>query len=169
LAFIARHFVAGGARMERLKNIELERIGSPQRYELLISKQERVCLDLEALADQLPNRVDTLAAKILADALYPTLRTCQDLEEAHVFPAILKQDAAISPTIARLRAEHVEDEDHAVMVAEAVTRFIQSPRHADADRLGYLIRGLFQPLTRHSAFDRSIILPLYRRTKLGRM
>jgi hypothetical protein len=63
----------------------------------------------------------------------------------------------------------VEDEDHAVMVAEAVTRFIQSPRHADADRLGYLIRGLFQPLTRHSAFDRSIILPLYRRTKLGRM
>lgn len=142
--------------------------GSSQHFERLISRQERVCHDLETLADHLPNRIDTLAAKTLADALYPTLRVCQDLEEAYVFPMILKWDAAIGPTVARLRAEHVEDEDHAAMVADAVTRFVRSPCHADADRLGYLIRGLFQPLMRHSAFDRDVILPLYRRAEAHR-
>ncbi|MGR3551906.1 hemerythrin domain-containing protein [Pseudooceanicola sp.] len=138
-----------------------ERIGSAQHYEVLISKQEQICHRLELLADQLPDRIDTLAATMLADALYPTLRTCQDLEEAYVFPIILKWDRTLGPTVARLRAEHVEDEEHASVVAEAVTHFARSPRHADAERLGYLIRGLFQPLMRHSAFDRDIILPLY--------
>lgn len=155
--------------MQMPMEIDLERDGSSQRYELLISKQDRVCYKLELLADQLPDRVDTLAAQMLANALYPTLRACQGLEETYVFPAILKQDAAIGPTVARLRAEHVEDEDHAVMVAEGVMRFIRSPRRSEADRLGYLIRGLFQPLMRHSAFDRDVILPLYRRAELDRM
>lgn len=137
------------------------------RYALLISRQEQICRDLETLADQLPHRVDTLAARLLADALHPVLRACQDLEETHVFPAILHRDAAIAPTLARLRAEHVEDEDHAAVVAETIMCFLSAPRHADANRLGYLIRGLFQPLLRHTAFDRDIILPLFRRTERG--
>ncbi|WBU58749.1 hemerythrin domain-containing protein [Paracoccus sediminicola] len=147
--------------MQKTEHIHLKCSDSPQEYELLILRQEQVCFDLEMLADQLPYRVDTLAAKKLADTLHPTLRACQDLEEAHVFPAILRQNVAIGPTVARLRAEHAEDEDHAVMVAESVMRFIRSDCRSDADGLGYLIRGLFQPLLRHSAFDRTVILPLY--------
>ena len=143
-------------------DITLDRNRLSQHFEALISRQERMCRDLESLADDLPDRIDTLAAKMLADALHPTLRACQDLEETHVFPAILTWQASIGPTLDRLRAEHVEDEDHAAIVAEAIMRFVRSRRHAEADQLGYLLRGLFRPLMRHSAFDRDVILPLYR-------
>ena len=147
--------------MKGSRQIDSKTIGPSQRYELLIAHQELLCIDLEALADQLPHHVDTWAAKNLADMLQPTIRACQELEEGQVFPAILKLDSSHAPTIERLRAEHVEDEDHAQLVSETITRFIHYPGNADADLLGYLIRGLFQPLQRHSAFDRKVILPLY--------
>lgn len=136
--------------------------GPALRFGRLIAEQERICHGLEALADTLPHRIDTLAAATLADDLYPTLRACQDHEEARVFPAILDRDAGLAVTVERLRAEHLEDEDLAVMVAEGVQRLVRDPRRTDAGHLGFLMRGLFQPLRRHAAFDRDVILPLYR-------
>ncbi|WP_366140037.1 hemerythrin domain-containing protein [uncultured Jannaschia sp.] len=161
------HSVTGGDGVRTPTGIVGEPNSPALRFEVLISGQEQVCHELEALADTLPDRIDTLAATVLAEELYPTLRACQDLEEARIFPAILASGAGLEVTIARLRAEHIEDEDHAVMVAESVMRFVRDPRRADADRLGFLMRGLFQPLRRHSAFDRDIVLPLYRRLESG--
>lgn len=134
-----------------------------RRFEVLISRQEAACRDLEALADTLPERLDTLAATILAGGLSGLLRSCQAIEEARVFPALLERDPGFEPMIERLRAEHMEDEDHAVVLADAVATCVRDPRRADADRLGYLMRGMFQPLRRHTAFDRHVVLRLYRR------
>ncbi|MCQ0972217.1 hypothetical protein MLD63_17500 [Paracoccus sp. TK19116] len=165
IAFNASNDLAGDVRLPSPEYTSLQLPGDAQQYALVIWDQERLCIDLEILADQLPHRIDTLAAGMLADALEPTLWACQDLEERHVFPTILQLDASLGPTVARLRAEHVEDEDHAALVSETIMHFIRNPQAADADRLGYLIRGLFLPLKRHSAFDRNVMLPLYLRAQ----
>lgn len=127
-----------------------------------ILRLEQVCEDLERLADTLPGQVDTYAAVCLAERLLPTLRECQCLEETEVFPLLLKTHGAAPQMIARLHAEHVEDEDHAAMVEDAIIAFVRDPKRGGADKLGYALRGLFQPLRRHVAFDRGVILPSYR-------
>lgn len=132
------------------------------RFEALISEQDQLCDSLEALADQLPDRIDTFAAANLAEKICSVLRSCQDLEEAEIFPVLLIRDADLLRMINRLRAEHVEDEDHAILVAEAINQFVRDPARSGADRLGYCIRALFQPLRRHVAFDRNIVLQLFR-------
>lgn len=135
---------------------------SPRRFQTLILGQERLCLRLEGLADSLPDRIDTLAATRLAARIPPFLAACQRREEHDVFPTLIARDPSLRPTLLRLRAEHLEDEDHAGLVAETLTAFARDPRRSGADRLGYLLRGLFQPLRRHAAFDRMVVLPLYR-------
>lgn len=141
--------------------------GTADRFERMILRQDRLCLQLEALADALPDRIDTLAAMDLGESLHPVLRRCQQIEEFWVFPAILSADATLGPMVARLRAEHLEDSDHALLLSEALGQFVRDPRRRDAERLGYVLRCLFQPLRRHSAFDRDVVLPLYRRTLTG--
>ena len=144
------------------------RINAPvQVYEGVILLQEQLCDALESLADSLPGQVNTYAAAQLAEQLLPTLWQCQNLEEGTVFPLLLETDCASIQTIDRLRAEHLEDEDHAGILSDAVMAFARNPRRSDADRLGYSLRGLFQPLRRHAAFDRSVILPMYRSALRG--
>ncbi|MEQ3625380.1 MAG: hemerythrin domain-containing protein [Celeribacter sp.] len=132
-----------------------------------ILRQEHLCDALETLADSLPERVDTYTAMRLAGSLVPTLKRCQRLEEQVVFPLLLEQAPARSSMIDRLRAEHLEDEDQAMMLAPAIRAFAQQPAREDAGRLGFALRGLFQPLRRHAAFDRDVLLPLYRRALIG--
>jgi hypothetical protein len=135
-----------------------------RHFEALLSSHDRLCDDLEALADSLPDHIDTSAAMALAHDLHPVLRSCHDHEETFVFPALLGCVPEFQPTLLRLRAEHFEDEDQAIVVADAVTAYVRNRGRADADPLGYLMRGLFQPVRRHAAFDRHVTLPLYRRT-----
>lgn len=137
----------------------------PRRFARLIAGQDRLCGELEALADALPHAVDTLAAAALAHRLHPTIRLCQEVEERRVFPLLCDADpgGAHGAMIGRLRAEHLEDEDHALEVAETILGFVARPRRGpEADRLGFLLRALFQPLRRHAAYDRDVVLPLCR-------
>ena len=72
-----------------------------------------LCATLEEVADGLPSRVNPLQCLTVASALVPMLRAIHRYEENVVFPVYLTiagggGDAIAS--IARLKAEHVEDE-----------------------------------------------------------
>ena len=127
-----------------------------------LAQQEILCSALEDLADTLPRQLDTYAAVRLAGRLVPTLTQCQSLEEREVFPLLRQTSDTSAQMLDRLHAEHIEDEDHAAMLADAINGFAHDPAQNDAEALGFFLRGLFQPLRRHVAFDREVILPMYR-------
>ena len=142
--------------------VELSSEGLTHSFEVAISRQEQLCNALEDLADRLPSQINSYAAAKLADSLLPTLRHCHHLEEQAIFPLLLNAACTAPDTIDRLRAEHLEDEDHAEILSEAIISFAKNPIPGDAERLGYYLRGLFQPLRRHTAFDRGVLLPACR-------
>jgi len=134
------------------------------RFETCLAQQVDLCYALETLADALPSRVDTRAATVLAETLQDTLHHCHQMEETFIFPALLTARPDMLSTITRLRAEHVEDEEQACEVKDAIMAFVILQKRKDVEEFGYLLRGLFVALRRHLAFDRDYVLPLYRRT-----
>lgn len=156
---------SSGASILRPQGSEAQNDPEPlARMEECLMRQFALCEALEALADSLPSRVDTRAAALLVDQLRPTLRRCHRLEETLVFPVLLISGPQITPILDRLREEHLEDEDQASDLHDAVTAFVGYPTGAGAGEVGYMLRCLFVSLRRHLAFDRDYVLPLYRRT-----
>ncbi len=137
--------------------------GVARRFGACIDRQIELSLALESLADSLPSRIDTYAAMRLADQLTETLRRCHRWEEARVFPVLLLPGEDVGPMLERLRYEHVEDEDHAADLGEALAAFVTRQRDPAGGEVGYMLRGLFTALRRHAAFDRDHVLPLYLR------
>lgn len=133
------------------------------RFETCLAQQIDLCCALETLADALPSRVDTRAATLLAETLQETLHRCHQMEESFIFPALLAAHPDMLSTITRLRAEHVEDEEQACEVKDAILNFVILQKRKDVEEFGYLLRGLFVALRRHLAFDQDYVLPLYRR------
>lgn len=136
--------------------------GASSLHECL-RRQFDLCSDLEILADSLPAKVDTRAATTLTRRIPVTLRRCHRMEEAIIFPILSMTDLAMHPILDRLRKEHLEDQDHACDVQEAVEAFVTDRTRRDAEELGYMLRCLFISLRRHLAFDRDHVLPLYRK------
>jgi hemerythrin-like domain-containing protein len=62
--------------------------------------------------------------------------------------------------IERLRFEHWEDEAYAIEVQEALGEFVRSPRNANIEGLSWMLRGFFESVRRHVAFERDYVLPL---------
>ncbi len=135
-----------------------------KRFDACIGRQFDLCLALESLADSLPSCVDTYDAMTLVNKLNTTLRRCHRFEETMVFPVLRISNRDVGSILERLRIEHVEDEDHAADLRDALETFVTCRRTAAADEIGYMLRGLFTALRRHAAFDRDHILPLYRRS-----
>ena len=126
-----------------------------------LEEQDGLCRALEALADTLPSCVDTRAADRLAGQLRDALLQCHQLEEAVVFPAILGADVMQQPIIDRLRLEHIEDEDSADEVCDAMEALAMKQNREDTEDTALRMRCLFMSLRRHCAFDRDYVLPLF--------
>ena len=136
--------------------------GVAARFAALLAQQETLCGDLEALADSLPLHLDTHDAVTLCGRLRLTLRRSHRLEETIVFPALLGHRSDLGPLLERLRAEHLEDEDQSGDLQAALSEFVTRPTEAEAETIGYMLRGLFVALRRHVACDRDCVLPLLR-------
>lgn len=134
-----------------------------KRFETCIDRQLDLCRALESLADDLPALADTHAAGLLLEKLKVTLAQCHGFEETQVFPALTAAVPDIGATLERLRTEHLEDEDLAAELGDALESYRTARSARAADELGYMLRGLFTALRRHLAFDRERIAPLYRR------
>ncbi len=91
------------------------------RFETCLAQQVDLCCALEKLEDALPSRVDTRAAKLLAETLHETFHHCNQMEETFIFPVLLTAHAEVLSTIARLLAKHVEDEEQALRANKSET------------------------------------------------
>ncbi|MDY8109830.1 hemerythrin domain-containing protein [Fulvimarina sp. 2208YS6-2-32] len=129
----------------------------------LLDQQERLCDQLEAVADELPNGVCWLRCDRLASSLGLAVRKAHRFEEERIFPLLSKganADDGIVQSIARLEWEHMEDESYADEIAEAISmRRLQTLETSRSEGLGYMLRGFFESMRRHIAFERECVLP----------
>ncbi len=121
----------------------------------------QLCEKLEEIADTLPAHIDRLKCLWVANALVPLLRSAHSYEEAVVFPAYesVSGQAEKSVSTERLRIEHAEDE----CFADEVTEILLAIGHGEAvenpEAFGFMLRGLFETLRRHIAFESEHVLP----------
>lgn len=116
-----------------------------------------LCAALERVADDLPARVDRLGCLSIASNLVPLLRACHHLEEEAVFPAFTAQRDE-EKVIARLKAEHLEDDCAAEDLTEMLLRVGHGGAIANPEAFGYMLRAFFEAMRRHIAFERDHIL-----------
>ncbi|MES0029422.1 hemerythrin domain-containing protein [Mesorhizobium sp. M0074] len=122
----------------------------------------RLCDALEKIADTLP-AADRLTCIGVANAIVPLLRNIHQYEETVIFPAyeaaLTGSDANLAST-RRLRAEHVEDECFAGEVTEILLAIGHGETVENGEAVGFMLRGLFESLRRHIAFEREHVLPM---------
>ena len=122
----------------------------------------QLCDALENIADTLP-RVDLLACLTLANAIVPLLRDSHEYEETVIFPAYetaLANSDANRDSARRLRAEHIEDECFAAEVTEILLAIGHGKTIDNAEAVGFMLRGFFESVRRHIAFEREHVLPM---------
>lgn len=133
-------------------------------------QQMALCNKLEEIADQLPELADTQMCLRIAKSIQPMICEAHELEEKTLFPLLLTMDGAsdgLKSTIERLRYEHWEDESFADEVADAMIRFVTDKASSNVETLGYMLRGFFEGLRRHIAFEREHIVPLLCRSQVA--
>lgn len=121
-----------------------------------------LCLSLEAIADGLPGGVDRMECLRVANALVPLLRNVHRYEEHIIFPAyeaLCGPESSECASTRRLRAEHVEDECFADEVTEALMAISHGAEIENPEALGFMLRGLFETMRRHIAFEAEHVLP----------
>jgi len=133
-------------------------------------EQLLLCDRLEEIADSLPDAVNRQKCIYAARALGPMIRGVHRFEEDVVFPLIadrLKDDEKIGPTLNRLRFEHCEDECFAEELTEALHDLGSGSPEINIEAIGYMLRGFFEAMRRHIAFESELLLPIGDRPATG--
>lgn len=97
-----------------------------------------------------------------ANAIVPLLRNIHQYEETIIFPAYEVATSGGNANLAstrRLRAEHVEDECFAGEVTEILLAVGHGETVENAEAVGFMLRGFFESMRRHIAFEREHVLP----------
>lgn len=122
-----------------------------------------LCDRLEEIADSLPDAINRQKCMYAARALGPMIRGLHRFEEEVVFPMIAQQRAAderTEPTLNRLRFEHCEDECFAEELTETLNRLGSGDDDVNIGAVGYMLRGFFEAMRRHIAFESEILLSM---------
>ena len=132
----------------------------------VISREHRehlgLCDKLEEVADSLPNSVDRYACGCAALALRHRVGVHHAVEEKALFPLLrtrVGNDIVFMRTLLRLQDEHRTDEGHCDEVLELLTSLSKGSQPENVEAAGYLLRGLFECMRRHIAFEEDHILP----------
>lgn len=124
--------------------------------------QLELCNRLEHLADNLPDGFDKQECLSLSWQLFPTVKQAHQFEEKHLFPLLLSGEVSgenIEKSLERLKFEHWEDESSAEDIGMFLKQLVQRPTEANVDKLSYMLRGFFEGLRRHIAFETEHLLP----------
>lgn len=139
-----------------------------------LSKHLRACLDLcdrlEQIADQLPENIECSKCVEVAGSIYPTVKQSHEFEEKSLFPLLTdncETGEETKITIQRLHAEHWEDESFAFEVQDALMEFASNPKQSNVEALAYMLRGFFEGVRRHVAFEWEHVVPAVRRNLTG--
>lgn len=133
-------------------------------------QMETLCNRLELIADLLPDQADPTLCKFTSDGMVKTLSDAQAFEEKELFPALeaiglLKADMA--KIIEQLRDEHYEDLCFAEEVSENLRAIIDGHPTQSANATGYMLRGFFEKLRRHMAYERHLTAALRQKKAPG--
>ena len=131
-------------------------------------EQLALCTLLEKLADELPDLSDTQLCLRVAKRIHPMICDAHAYEEKTLFPLLMSLDSAddnLKSTLERLRYEHWEDESFADEVSDGLAGFVTNKAAANAEALAYMLRGFFEGLRRHIAFEREHIIPILIRSR----
>ncbi len=122
-----------------------------------------LCQVLEGIADNLPSNLENQVCLVTARTVLPLVRSAHEFEEARLFPLVSEiSDPRIdfNASLERLRFEHWEDEAYAEEIAEGLRGFVSSESEVCAEALSYMLRGFFEGLRRHIAFEAECLVPL---------
>lgn len=119
--------------------------------------QLALCDDLEAIADSLPSNILNQDCLFAAKSLGRLIRDVHAYEEETLFPAlsqVFQSSSEFVGAIDRLTFEHLADECYADDIAEKLFYLGTGGRDVNMEALGYMLRGFFEALRRHIAFER---------------
>lgn len=128
--------------------------------------QLALCSQLETIADSLPENFDAHQALMTARQIAPLVKRAHRFEEHEVFEIVQKEsqiNPMIDDSLSRLQFEHWEDEAYAEELCEALVAYASSSDHGQTDKLSYMLRGFFDNLRRHIAFEKEYIEPILRK------
>ena len=126
-------------------------------------EQLALCGTLEGIADSLPDSVDRQACIQTARAIGPLIDRAHRMEEDLLFPALEETGTVVfdlSATLERLRIEHAGDEFFAEELVEVLMSYGAGNPVQSAEATGYMLRGFFETLKRHIAFEQELLLPI---------
>ena len=122
-----------------------------------------LCTHLEDLADALPDSMDRQECLIMSRALGPMIHRIQEFEENQVFPILLAWQAIkpeMNETIDRLKIEHQLDSCYAEDVQDMLRGLGEGRPTLSPDAAGFMLRGFFEAMRRHVAFEQQFVVPL---------
>ena len=123
----------------------------------------RLCDLLEGVADRLPGNLDRGECLQLARSLSSIVTRIHGHEEAVLFPALMRWRDLLPEmhqTIDRLRIEHQVDECYAEDVEDMLRSYGESRPNVGPEAAGFMLRGFFEGMRRHVAFERTLLAPL---------
>jgi hemerythrin-like domain-containing protein len=126
----------------------------------------RMCDDLEAIADSLPDMTDAALCASLAATLRVELPAHHRGEEEGLFALIESRagpEDGVGEMLEMLRREHAVDEGFAEELSELLEGLSVGRRPECADMAGYMLRGFFETYRRHVQWEEVVIVPLARR------
>ncbi len=129
-------------------------------------EQLALCDELEEIADSLPASVNRQKCIYAAKALSPLIRGVHHYEETVLFPRLARPEAGsamLGETLARLKYEHFEDECYAEELTETLL-LMGSGEAVNNEAVGYMLRGFFEGVRRHIAFEKAHLLRDYATT-----
>ncbi|MCM2474891.1 hemerythrin domain-containing protein [Rhizobium sp. CG5] len=123
-------------------------------------EQLSLCRELEEIADSLPGSIDRQKCIYAAKALGPLIRGIHHYEENVLFPWLegrIAKSQPLADTLSRLKFEHCEDECFAEELTDALLK-LGSGEPVNMEAVGYMLRGFFEGMRRHIAFEREHLL-----------
>jgi len=136
-----------------------------EQLEIDHALQLELCDVLEALADDLPDRVSPSLAEIAASILRKGFPGHMYVEEEYLFPLLRKRvstDPSLEHVLRQLEHEHEDDEEFASELAEELESIALGRKVSNPDMLGYMLRGFFVSQRRHIEWENATIIPLAR-------
>lgn len=133
------------------------------RFRAYLLEKDRFCGRLETVADHLPDGIDPRDCLLLAQNIVPLVRRAHQFEEQTVFPLLLSHidlTPDVRASLDRLKLEHLGDEEFASDLCLALREFVTNRERSNVETLSWMLRGFFEGLRRHVAFERAHLLPL---------
>jgi len=135
-------------------------------FQAYLLEKDRFCDRLETVADLLPDGVDPRDCLLLAQNIVPLVKRAHHFEEDTVFPMLLADGnvpVELKDSLDRLKFEHLGDEEFANDLCLSLREFATNRPQANVESLAWMLRGFFEGLRRHVAFERVHLLPLIER------